>query len=201
MANKQQKPITWEYRKVKVSEIHDHPDNARMITSEKLEKLTALIHDLGFNQPCVVNADMTLIAGHQRKKSVLALDGPDGIIDIAFPSRQLTPEEVERMLIGDNLFRGAWDPIKLREVYDQDKLLKLGFHQNELNLIDKLKSPALGVGVADKITNSSVNVQVEKTSNEKPVFTVVIECTDPDHQKRVRNWLAEHGYESQSITT
>lgn len=198
MANKK---IEWKYKKVKASELKEHPDNARQITTDKFEKLTELIENLGFNQPCVVNADMTIIAGHQRRKSVISLEGPDAMIDIAYPSRQLTDEEVDKMMVGDNLFRGAFDIDKLRNVYDADQLLKLGFQKNELNLMDKLKSPALGDGVAAKTSKSSISVNVEKTTDETPVFTVVIQCTDPDHQKRVMKWLAEHGYDSNAITS
>lgn len=191
--------ITWENRTVKVSELKEWPENPRTITEAKFNRLVKLMEKFGFTQPAIVNRDFMVICGHQRRKAKAKKDGIDTTIEIRYPSRQLSPEEMMELAISDNLDTGVFDIDKLKSMGKPDEALKL-FGKNEINLLEKLKAPGRGFGVAGTEKTTNVSVSVQKTETIKPIFQVIIECDDPTHQKQVNEWLSEHGYESKIVT-
>lgn len=124
--------ITWKNETRKLSELKEWDKNARLITDNKFEQLVKQIKDKGFTAPFIINADNTIIAGHQRRKALLSLGDPDVEVPVRVPSRKLSSKEFEELAIGDNLFQGAFDTKKLTEIFDSSALMGFGFERWEI---------------------------------------------------------------------
>lgn len=172
--------IVWNNGKAKLSDLKEWPENPRKILEPKYKKLVSLMKRYGYTNPIIVNADMTIIAGHQRKKGQTELHNEDYEVDIRFPSRLLTPEEMMELAIGDNLFTGVWDAEKLKMQFKPDELLKAGFTQKELNLLEAPKGKGGGEGEKKSVS-----------FNAKSKYAVEIECDDAEHQLKVMQWLQD----------
>jgi len=91
--------------KIKISDLKPAEYNARKISKEELAKLKHGIEEFGLVDPVIVNADMTVIGGHQRLKALKALkwaDCPCVVLDI--------PKDREKALnLALNRISGEWD--------------------------------------------------------------------------------------------
>lgn len=185
------KKITWSNSRAKLSELKEWDDNPRQITDRKYRKLVSLMKKFGFTSPVIVNKDMTIIAGHQRKKGQVQLNGEEAEVDIRVPNRQLSPEEMAELAVGDNLFSGVFDYEKLKASFDPDRLLSIGFEKTELNLLEKLQSP--------KKSGDPKEVQVSFTA--RPKYPVTVICEDEANQQEVYDALIAGGYKLKPLTT
>lgn len=81
------------------------------------------------DKPCV-NTDMRLIGGHRRTEIYRAYGVED--IQVWWPSRTLTDEEVRELNIRLNRNTGSWDWEKLGDLFDPNELLDWGFDTSEI---------------------------------------------------------------------
>ena len=123
--------IIWDNKVVKKADIIVGDFNPRKISGDMLALLKKSLAENGEIIPIAVNADMTLISGHQRF-SILNWDG-DGDIEVRYPSRQLTAEEVKKAIIIANEKIGKWDNGKLTDLFSLEDLQSAyGFTEREL---------------------------------------------------------------------
>jgi hypothetical protein len=85
------KQITWEPKKVKVSDLKENPDNPKIINEQGKKRLHKSLQKFGLAGTIVVNKDLSIIDGHSRKKDLTE----DGVKEVwvSVPSRQLTEKE------------------------------------------------------------------------------------------------------------
>ena len=122
--------INWTLQEIPIKSLKDHPKNPRQIGKEQFEHLGNLIDKFGLIDKPIVNADMTLIGGHQRirflkKKKIKA-------VGCWVPERQLNDDEIEELMIGLNLHQGTFDYDILANEYEPLDLLKYGFTEQQL---------------------------------------------------------------------
>lgn len=126
-------PIKWHTANIKLSQLKEYPDNPRKISKEMLEKLVAHIREDGYHQRIIVDSDYTIIGGHQRKKALyMAGYDDDTEIEVLMPNKKLSPKEIDRLNIRDNLAFGEYDFEVLTERFDMDELVSFGMDEEML---------------------------------------------------------------------
>jgi len=129
-------PIKWHTANIKLSQLKEYPDNPRKITKEMMDKLVAHIKEDGYHQRIIVDSDYTIIGGHQRKKALyMAGFDDDTEIEVLMPNKKLTPKEIDRLNIRDNLAFGEYDFEVLTQRFDMDELLSFGMDEDILTPI------------------------------------------------------------------
>ena len=125
--------LQWHTKKIKISELKEYPHNPRRISKQEMDKLTASLKEDGYHQRIVVNHDHTIIGGHQRKKALLknGMSSQDEI-EVLYPDRPLTAQELDRINIRDNLAYGEYDFDLLANRFDVDTLLDFGMPEDWL---------------------------------------------------------------------
>jgi ParB-like chromosome segregation protein Spo0J len=82
-----------------VESIHPSPDNPRVITPRAVELVAKSLQRFGWQQPLVLDAEHTVIAGHTRLMAAKSL----GLSSVpAVIASGLTPDEVRAYRIADN---------------------------------------------------------------------------------------------------
>jgi DNA modification methylase len=141
----------------------------------------------GLADPLIINADGTMIGGHQRQN---VIGDPEQMVDVRVPSRQLTEREAEELAIRLNKNSGEWDFDMLANGFEVDDLLDWGFTDYELQLegfdFDDEPEPDPGAQI-DKAEELREKWQVEtgqlwKLGNHKLICG---DCTDAEVVERV----------------
>lgn len=115
-----------------MSDLLPHKKTPRKITKDQMERLKQSFERFNLVEVPAVDADGTILAGHQRVKVLIALGRGDEMIDVRVPNRKLTDEEAERYMIGSNSIHADWD-YELLKGFEPSLLVDLGFDQKELD--------------------------------------------------------------------
>ncbi len=99
-----------------IGDVHPYPGNPR-INDEAVQAVAESIKEFGWQQPIVVDADGTVIAGHTRLKAAKRLGMETVPVIVA---SDLTPEQVQAYRLADNKVGelATWDMGKLGEELD-----------------------------------------------------------------------------------
>ena len=124
-------PPVWSAKVVKIGDLIDYFKNPRKMPKEEMSKLVDSLRQDGYHQRLVVNQDMTIIGGHQRKKALLKAGfKKDDDIEVLMPDRLLEGDDFDRVNIRDNLGYGAFDFEVLNEEFEVDKLIEWGMPED-----------------------------------------------------------------------
>ena len=125
--------LSWTSKTIPISELKEYEYNPRKISDTEFKKLVTSIKEDGYHQRIIVNADNTIIGGHQRKKALLeaGLKETDEV-EVLIPDRKLTQEELDRINIRDNLSFGEYDFDILSDRFDFDTLVDFGMPEDML---------------------------------------------------------------------
>ena len=106
---------------VELSKLRPYTNNARKHSPEQIEKIRASLREFGFVNPCLIDADNLIIAGHGRVEAAKA-EGLDAVPCVRV--EYLTDTQVRAYILADN---------KLAEMatWDMDML---AYEVNALNL-------------------------------------------------------------------
>lgn len=125
--------IQWQSKSIPISELKDYEHNPRRISKKEFEKLVRCLKEDGYHQRIIVNSDYTILGGHQRKKALLAAGFKESDeVEVLCPNRMLTPEEIDRINIRDNLLFGEYDFDVLANRFEVDQLLDFGMPEDWL---------------------------------------------------------------------
>lgn len=139
-----------QIKMVNIGEVKEYANNPREISDAAVEAVAQSIRTFGFKNPCLLDKDNVLIAGHTRVRAARKL----GMKEIpAIRVDDLTPEQVNAFRLADNKLHelATWDvellPLELSALRDADfDLSVLGFDEDELA---KLLAPAGTEGLTD----------------------------------------------------
>jgi len=116
----------WTLKKVKVSDLKDYYKNPRFISDEQAEHLKTSLNKFGLIDKPIVNQDLMIIGGHQRKK---VYEGEE--IEVWYPDRELDKKEVEELNIRLNANQGEWDKDVLASQWNLSDLNEWGMDAPE----------------------------------------------------------------------
>lgn len=125
--------LVWHTVQKPVEALKDYAFNPRKITEVQLKVLAESLTKFNYVAPVVVNADHTIIAGHQRIRALKLLGREKEVIEVRMPSRLLSDEEVKELNVIDNKVGGDFDFEILSNNFDADFLQYIGFTDVELS--------------------------------------------------------------------
>jgi len=136
---KRMERITWSNEKRKISDINPAQYNPRQLTEKHAKDLNTSLERFNLADPIIINADNTIIGGHQRI-NILKQRGMTEV-DVRVPSRQLTEHEEKELNLRLNKNLGEWD-FDLLAGFDKEMLLDVGFDSAELDKMFQLEPDA-----------------------------------------------------------
>lgn len=144
---KPKEQLEWSTGKMPLASLKAAKYNPRKISEKQQADLRRSVEQFGRVEPVVVNADGTIIGGHQR----VAIYRSTGLkdVEVVSPSRQLTDAEERELNLRLNKNAGEWDWALLR-AFSKDVLLEVGFDEDELRV---------NMGIADA---GEVDVDVDR---------------------------------------
>ena len=178
------------FKKVLISELKPAAYNPRKNLSEKdpeYQRIKKSIETFGYVDPVIVNADYTVIGGHQRLKVLKGMG--EASIDVVVVD---LPKDQEKALnVALNKITGDWDfqqlSIVLSELKEADFDISItGFSDDELKKIDE---DLFGEPVKDPTGITP-----------KDTFEIVIECQNETEQETIYNKLSGDGYKCRVLT-
>jgi hypothetical protein len=121
--------INWSSEKRKISELNPAPYNPRQLTEKQSADLTNSLDKFSLADPIVINANNTIIGGHQRI-NILKTRGIEEV-DVRVPNRLLDEQEERELNLRLNKNLGEFNFDALTE-FDKDLLQVVGFTPEEL---------------------------------------------------------------------
>lgn len=129
--------INFSNAKRKLKELVPAGYNPRKLSKKAHSDLEASLVKFGLAEVPVLNADNTIMAGHQCVMILSSLYGLDHEIDVRIPNRQLTEEEEREYNIRSNKNQGEWDWDIMANNFDVKDLLDWGFQEFELSFYEQ----------------------------------------------------------------
>lgn len=171
--------LEWKTVKRKVSDIFTLKINPRKITEKKRKELIDSVEKFNLVDIPVINFDDKLISGEQRLKVLILLGRQDEEIDVRFPNRMLTPEEVKEYVLIANTHAGEWD-------FD---ILKKEFSEVDTNIIGL----DFEINVEDDIDQSLKKEKKKKETKELKPYekTHILLSFSPDKLIEIQDKLEE----------
>lgn len=123
--------IEWRTERRRIRDLVPWEGNPRKITEKQAQDLRASLDRFGVADIPVVDADGTIVGGHQRCAILMAQGKGDMEVDVRIPSRKLTDEEFAELNLRLNKNVGSWDFDVLANM-DENLLLSIGFDEEEL---------------------------------------------------------------------
>ncbi len=122
--------IEWHLEKRKIKDLKDYSKNPRRLTKEQATHLQASLDKFGLIDKPIINADGTIIGGHQRVK----LLRKNGIkeVECHVSHTLLSDEDVAELNIRMNRNQGIFDWDVLANCFECEDLLNWGFIEEEL---------------------------------------------------------------------
>ncbi len=132
--------LFWTTVHKRVDDLVPQKVNPRTISDKQMLDLTRSLKKYNLVEIPAVDADGTILAGHQRIKAMQLLGRGDEVIDVRSPNRKLTKQEAKRYLIASNKLGGDWD-FDLLKTFDLSDITFAGFDDIEVaKLHDEDKS-------------------------------------------------------------
>ena len=127
-------PIVWTAKVRKVEELKNFERNPRKIDETSFKRLVDRIQTRGFHDVIKLDTDDNILSGNQRKRALSQL----GIktVNTLTPSRPLTDEETRAIVVESNRSDGFFDFEILAADYSPEELIKLGFSERELDMVE-----------------------------------------------------------------
>jgi len=139
-----------EIEMVAIDAVKEYGGNPREIPDHAVDAVAQSIREFGFKNPCILDGDNVLIAGHTRVRAARKL----GMKQVpAIRADDLTPEQVKAFRLADNKLHelSTWNvellPLELSALQEADfDMSLLGFDADELA---KLLDPGVQGGLCD----------------------------------------------------
>jgi hypothetical protein len=120
-------PLIWHTKKVRLCDLKDYEHNPRRISKKDFERLVNDIKQDGYHNRIIVSHDNTILGGHSRKKALLSAGYRDtDMVEVLYPSRDLSEVDIRRLNIRDNLPFGEFDFDILANHFDTAELIEWG---------------------------------------------------------------------------
>lgn len=125
-------PLTWKTEKRKVADLKHYEKNPRKITPAAMAKLKDRIQKRGFHDVVKIDTENTVLSGNMRTEALTQLGIKE--VNVLVPSRKLTVQEAQAVVLESNRNDGTWDDTMLPQ-FDTEVLLEVGFDSVEVDLL------------------------------------------------------------------
>ncbi len=134
--------IFWRPENRAVVDLKNWDKNPRKISKENFANLKNKIVERGFHDVIVVDQDLTVLSGNQRRKALLELGIKE--VTVLLPDRRLTEDEREKISLESNISDGQWE-LNLLKDFKIDTLNDVGFEPEIIsdiwgNIKDEIKN-------------------------------------------------------------
>jgi DNA modification methylase len=126
------KKLSWTTVQKRVDDLIPQDVNPRSITDKQMSDLKRSLKKYNLVEIPAIDANGSILAGHQRIKAMQLLGRGEEIIDVRVPNRKLTKEESNEYLIASNKLGGDWN-FDLLKGFDMGALEFAGFDDIELS--------------------------------------------------------------------
>lgn len=150
--------IVWRTEPRKISDLNGFANNPRRISKKQVDDLRASIERFNFVEIPAINADGTILAGHQRLSVMCAIGRGDEVIDVRVPSRALTDDEAAEYVVRSNKNTGEWDFDVLSKEFSMENLLEWGFDEDDFPEVELIESQEDGSDDAPSAPESPITV-------------------------------------------
>jgi DNA modification methylase len=127
------KKLQWHTEQRRVNDLVPFSKNPRTISERELDSLKKSLKKYNLVELPVVDVDGKIAAGHQRILALKLLGRGDEEIEVRVPNRKLSEGEYRSYLLTSNALHASWDFDILREHFDPDMLLSVGFSDIDLS--------------------------------------------------------------------
>jgi DNA modification methylase len=134
MAEQPQQALQWHTEQRRVSELKGYDKNPRYLTPEQENALVESLQRFNLVEIPAINADGTIIAGHQRCAILHKLGRGEQYIDVRVPNRALTEAEFAEYNVRSNANTGSWDEEMSAQLYDAPMLEGWGLDVSDMKL-------------------------------------------------------------------
>lgn len=147
--------------------------NPRRLSEKEASDLKESLKKFNLAELPVINADNTLLAGHQRCKILASLHSKKMEIEVRVASRLLTKEEADEYLIRSNRNTGNFDYDMLANHFEQSDLLAWGFSEKEIDFFKDAEA-----GMPDLPTGEKGDLEQITFTLHKDQALIVREAVD-----------------------
>jgi len=138
--------MKWKTEKRKLKDLIEYENNPRILTDKAKSDIIKSLEKFDLVEIPAINTDNTIIAGHQRCKILMELEGPDFEIEVRVPDKKLNDKDFEEYNIRSNKNTGDWDWDILKNDFNKENLIEWGFEDldfksNENNYTKNIKAP------------------------------------------------------------
>lgn len=127
---------------IKLSSIKPNPSNPRIIKDDKFKQLVNSIKDFPKMmdlRPMVVDENNIVLGGNMRLKALAELGYKEISNTWVKSAKDLTPEEIKRFIVVDNVGFGEHDWDALANGWDMEELQEWGLDIPDFTMINKEK--------------------------------------------------------------
>lgn len=124
------KSLEWTTEKRNVVDLKHFEKNPRKITTAAMEKLKDRIRKRGFHDVVKIDTQNVILSGNMRTDALVALGVKE--VNVLVPTRPLTKEERDAIVLESNRNDGEWDQEVLPE-FSTEVLLEVGFEGAEVD--------------------------------------------------------------------
>ena len=129
-------PITWTAAKKKIADLLPLEKNPRKIKRPAIEKMKDRIRKRGFHDVVKLDTANVILSGNVRGQALLELAKEDpkqyATVNALVPSRELTAEERDAVVLESNMHDGEWDNDML-PTFGSEVLLEVGFESRDVD--------------------------------------------------------------------
>jgi ParB-like chromosome segregation protein Spo0J len=163
--------------KLKISKLNPAEYNPRKMTNKQYEDLKSSLEKFGLVDPIIINADNTVVGGHQRLRIMREL-GAEYVPTVRV---NLSKEDEKELNIRLNKNTGEFDLDVLANNFEVDELKDWGFKDVELGFnIDKMQD------------DLSDNLELQ--------YKIEVDVISEKEQEKLYNELTNKGYTCRILT-
>ncbi len=133
-------PLNWIAGRKNIGELIALEKNPRKVTKNALEKVKDRLRKRGFHDVLKLDTKNIILSGNVRTQAMLSLAAEDperfDVVNVLTPSRELTPEERDTIILESNRHDGEWETDLLAD-FDEHALLEAGFASLEVDALLK----------------------------------------------------------------
>lgn len=187
-------PFGFHEVEVALSDIKKHEANPRKISKRDQNELRTSLEKFGLLDKPILNADFTLIAGHQRI-DILAQKEIKRV-KVMMPEIPLNEAQVLELLIRHNKNTGEWDFDKIA-LLDVEQLVQFGWDYSELSKIVEQQSEE------QSLEHEEPEYPITPRMSEKHSYVLIMVDNDMEkaHLETILNLKTQQDYKSSKIGT